>query len=115
MPISVLCKCGTRFDVPDHYAGRTGNCTSCQAPLVVPGPPSAENVSASAFGRVATPAAETAAMPAAAVAPAAPAPRASAEHAAAGAGPFAGKTLGQYQLQRLVGGASSTVYLARKA
>jgi eukaryotic-like serine/threonine-protein kinase len=104
MPIAVVCPCGTRFDVPDHYAGRNGNCTSCKAPLVVPGgQPSGQVVSASAFGRAAV----------APVAVAAPAPPGgSDEHPAAGGGPFAGKTLGQYTLKRQVGSAKSTVYQA---
>ncbi len=82
MPIAVVCPCGTRFDVPDHYAGRNGNCTSCNAPLVVPG------------GDPAT------------------SPAASDEHPSAGGGPFAGKKLGEYTLKRQVGSAKSTVYLA---
>src|SRR5579871_3268180 len=41
MPISVTCgACKKQFSVPDHYAGKTGKCTQCGAPILAPSPPS---------------------------------------------------------------------------
>jgi serine/threonine-protein kinase len=41
MPISVTCgACKKQFSVPDHYAGKTGKCTQCGAPILAPSAPS---------------------------------------------------------------------------
>lgn len=36
MPITVHCSCGKAISVPDSYAGRTGTCRGCGAPIMVP-------------------------------------------------------------------------------
>ncbi len=39
MPISVICpKCKSRFSVSDQFAGRTGPCPKCKAPMTIPKP-----------------------------------------------------------------------------
>jgi serine/threonine-protein kinase len=111
MPITVVCAgCGTRFDVPDHYAGRTGNCTSCGAPMRVPGE---AVVGGSSFGPRSPLAASGSGSHRVAPAPAPPRPHSSDEHpAAVSAGPLAGKQLGDTLLKRQLGGSKSGVYLA---
>lgn len=39
MPIKVTCSCGATAMVKDEYAGRTGECRTCKAPIVVGQPP----------------------------------------------------------------------------
>lgn len=39
MTITITCPCGKSADVPEHYAGRTGRCSSCGAPVLVPPQP----------------------------------------------------------------------------
>ncbi len=49
MPISVTCgACKKQFSVPDHYAGKTGKCTQCGAPILAPAsapPPATKSAS----------------------------------------------------------------------
>ncbi len=64
MPISVVCpSCKARFSVSDQYAGRTGPCPKCKAPIKIPKPaaqtvtihePDAPVASSGATGRAPT-------------------------------------------------------------
>jgi hypothetical protein len=38
MPIDVICSCGRRMSVPDHFAGKSGKCKGCGARLTIPRP-----------------------------------------------------------------------------
>lgn len=40
MPIAVSCKCGKKFKVKDHLAGKAVRCPNCKGPLRIPGPAS---------------------------------------------------------------------------
>ncbi|HEY2156445.1 MAG TPA: hypothetical protein VGH33_12495, partial [Isosphaeraceae bacterium] len=36
MPIPVACRCGKTFEVPDHFAGKSGRCKTCGQALMIP-------------------------------------------------------------------------------
>ncbi|MEZ0228555.1 MAG: serine/threonine protein kinase, partial [Planctomycetota bacterium] len=89
MPISVTCgACKKQFNVPDHYAGKTGKCTQCGAPILAP-----------------------ATTPAAAPKPASDDQLKASSPASDKVG--VGSTLSGYKLQKRLGGDRSSVFLAQ--
>ena len=120
MPITVICQqCQKRFDVPDSYQGREGKCTSCGAPLRVP-VQAAPNLTASAEEAFRpTPGAPQAYQQQAyqqqQPAPQQPAPQQGVKLSApapAASHVAIGRQVGSYELQRKLGQATSTVFLA---
>ena len=132
MPITILCHCGKRFDVPDTYAGRKGNCTACGAPLAVPVPGikvEASDEQLREFGGISSgvgpvgageahggPASVAAGQQADAVRLSAPAGAPTALAAPPGQQQVnIGKKLADYELERKLGDARSTVFMARSS
>ena len=113
VPITVICQqCSKRFDVPDSYQGREGKCTSCGAPLRVP-VQAAPNLTASAEEAFAPPQSAAHQQPAAQQRPAVQQQQRQGVNLTAPASHVAiGRQIGSYELQRKLGPATSTVFLA---
>lgn len=92
MPLSVTCgACKKQFSVPDHYAGKTGKCTQCGAPILAPAnSPPAPKIASDDQLKAAAPAA----------------PGASDKVGV-------GSTLAGYKIQKRLGGDRSSVFLAQ--